>query len=164
MLSKCWGPGSLTQFIFCSFLIVFHRRVFMFQFWKSITWWRVSSTSSATVWVFSKDSRWPGILLLRPICTLPLLISVPILFNYSCTCSTTLHFLTEMIEQAFHACCYRKLKAFSSCPTITSFNVFTILYIENQSWRVVSRWSGKNCFLLLMNNESLQKDRTMLVQ
>ena len=52
------------------FLIVPQRRIFMFQFWKSITWWRVPSSSSfATVWVFSKDSRWLGILLSRRMCS-----------------------------------------------------------------------------------------------
>lgn len=64
--------------------IVPHRGVFMFQFWKSITWWRVPSSLFSAVWVFSKDSRWLGILLSKPIYTLPLLISVPwyTLFNH----------------------------------------------------------------------------------
>ncbi len=140
-LSKCQAPDPLTLYIFSFILIVPHRRVFMFQFWKSITWWRVpSSFSSATVWVFSKDSRWLGILLLVPICTLPLLISVPwyTLFNYPCTCSTGFNFPTEVFEQAFHARCYRKQEAISSFPTITSFNIFTIFHIGI----VVLWWSG----------------------
>lgn len=75
---------SSSLSFFSLILIVPHRRVFMFQYSKSITWWRVPSSSSATAWVFSKDSRWLRILLLRPICTFPLLITV-LWYIYSIT-------------------------------------------------------------------------------
>lgn len=140
-LSKCQAPDPLTECIFSFIHIVLHRRVFMFQFWKPITWWRVPSSSSATVWVFSKDSRWLRMLLLRPICTLPLLISVPwyTLFNYPCTCSAGFDFPTEVFKQPFQACCYKKRDIFEFPFNHYFYHLYNILY-----WKSML----KSCFMM----------------
>lgn len=114
-LSEAWFSGNNDRsvgfteghscFPVCVFplnLTVAHRRIFMFQLWKSITRSRVPPSSCHSK-RFLKDSRWFRFLLLRRICPLPLLSSGAwyMVLNCPCTCHAGFSFQGKHLNKLF---------------------------------------------------------------